>query len=178
MHMPAAKQIAAYFDPFSFTRQFEILTGISRYTRSNPTLTLGSRPLRSVHLRATDVQAWDGDGIIGFFYDADLAASLIKRGIAVVNLTEHLTPTSLTVPAVSSDGRHIGQLAAEHLMERGYRRFGYVGDRGLIYSNQRRDGFIEALQNRSVERSLIWADDPPDRDEVSPTWWANNCGNS
>jgi LacI family transcriptional regulator len=176
--MASPKKIAAYFDPFSFTRQFEILAGISRYTRSQPTVSLGPHPLRSVHLRASDVQNWTGDGIIGFFYDPELAAFLIQRGIAVVNLTEHLTPTHPSIPAVSSDGQRIGQMAAAHLMERGYRRFGYVGDRGLIYSNQRRDGFLEALRSAGVYQSLLWAADPPDRDEISPTWWTEHCSPS
>ncbi len=67
-------------------------------------------------------------------------------------------------------------MAAAHLLERGYRRFGYVGDRGLIYSNQRRDGFLEALQSSGVDQSLMWAADPPDRDEIVPHWWTEHCG--
>jgi LacI family transcriptional regulator len=175
--MPAAKQIAAYFDAISNVGEFElvseILTGIHRYVRANGTLSLGPHPMMSVLVRPEDVHAWSGDGIIGFFYDRALAVSLMDRGVGVLNLTEHLTP--LLIPVVCSDSYQIGRLAAAHLLERGYRRFGYIGFQSLPFSKQRREGFLDELIQAQTSESHIWTVELPTR-EILSQWFEHQFG--
>ncbi len=168
--MTAPKSIAAYFDPAHLTRQFEILSGVSRYARSKGTLSLGPRPFRAMHVLDGDLLNWRGDGVIGFFYKPEVLKAVLENGLKVVNLTECLT--SIPVPVVVSDSKQIGQVAAAHFLERGYRRFAYLGDQGLIYSDQRRDGFVQELRKRHVDRSVIFTEDIPDRDALTPEWFA------
>jgi LacI family transcriptional regulator len=175
--MAGPKQIAAYFDVITNMAEFEImseiLSGIHRYVRAAGTITLGQNPIRSFLIRPQDLPAWSGDGIIGIFYDAPVVKSLLDRGIAVLNLTEHLSP--LAVPVVVSDNMQIGRLAAAHLMERGYRRFGYIGfDR--IFSNQRRDGFLAGLAERDIGADKIWTANLLDGPGLSPEWFAKIYG--
>jgi LacI family transcriptional regulator len=167
-------KIAAYFDPFHLTRQFEILSGVCRYGRSNGTLSLGPRPFHSIHILQDRLQSWTGDGVIGFFYEKDLVEQTVARGIAVVNLTECLAP--FPVPVVVSDSHQIGQIAAKHLFERGYRRFGFIGDPGLIYSDQRRDGFVDTLRKARVPTSLISTQNPDSRDHLTGDWLKHFLG--
>ena len=51
----------------------------------------------------------------------------------------------LGLPRIQSDQAAIGRLAAEHLMERGFRRFAYCGFTGHAWSTKRRAGFEDAL---------------------------------
>lgn len=75
---------------------------------------------------------WTGDGII-----ARIENSLIERaaracGVPVVNVSASgLAPD---VPAVISDSAAVARLAAEHLLERGFRHFGYCGDGRFLWS--------------------------------------------
>jgi DNA-binding LacI/PurR family transcriptional regulator len=60
------------------------------------------------------------------------------------------------VPNVVIDDARGGELAAEHLLERGHRRIGFVGDLpanpfGFTSSEQRRRGFRRALRRAGVE---------------------------
>lgn len=172
--MSAPWTIAAYFDPYHLTRQFEVLAGVNRYARAKGTLSLGPRPFRSLHVLEKDVDAWQGDGIIGYFYNADLFHRLRARGVAVVNLTECLSP--IPMPVAVSDSEMIGQLAAQHLLERGYRRFAYIGDNGLIYSEQRCAGFVKTLRAHGIGKSQYWTTDLQSRDNLSPQWLREHCG--
>jgi LacI family transcriptional regulator len=176
MQMPMAEpwKIAAYFDPFHLTRQFEILSGVSRYARAKGTLSLGPRPFHSIHILQKGLQSWSGDGVIGFFYEKDVVEETLARGIAVVNLTECLAP--FPVPVVVSDSNQIGQIAAKHLFERGYRRFGFIGDAGLIYSQQRREGFVDTLRKARVPANLISTADLSHRDHLTGDWLQNYLG--
>jgi LacI family transcriptional regulator len=170
--MSSPRTIAAYFDPFHLTRQFEILSGVSRYARSTGAFTLGPRPFHSIHVLKAGLDAWTGDGVIGFFYDRTVVESLLARGIKVVNLTECLAP--LAVPVVVSDSRQMGEVAAGHLLERGYRRFGFIGDVGLIYSSQRLLGFVDALRKSHVPDAKIWTQEVIARDSITPGWFKDH----
>src|SRR3954447_7681190 len=60
------------------------------------------------------------------------------------------------VPHVVIDDAHGGELATEHLLARGHRRIGFVGDLdrnpfGFTSSEQRRDGYRRALRRAGVE---------------------------
>ena len=46
--------------------------------------------------------------------------------------------------------REIGRQAAEHLLERGFRHFGFCGFRDETWSDLRREGFLDVLQRRSL----------------------------
>jgi LacI family transcriptional regulator len=175
--MPAPKLIAAYFDAIANVGEFElvseVLSGIHRYVRANGTLSLGPHPMKSVLVRPEDLQTWTGDGIIGFFYYRPAAVALMERGIGVLNLTEHLAP--LPLPVVVSDSVQIGRIAAAHLLERGYRRFAYIGFQDLPFSKQRREGFLAELKKAQINESLVWTDELRGRD-VSVEWFAHRFG--
>lgn len=73
--------------------------------------------------------------------DMEIAQSL---DIPVVNLTAYFD--DVTVPTMMVDHRQIGVLAAQHLLEQNFRRFGYYGLRDIHYSEVRRAAFIETLE--------------------------------
>ena len=83
--------------------------------------------------------------------DAEVAA-LERDGLpAVLVDTFHQR-----LPRVVIDNVHGGELAAEHLLAKGHRRIGFVGDHptnpyGFTSSADRRDGFVAALERAGVE---------------------------
>jgi LacI family transcriptional regulator len=169
--MAAPRRIATYLDKWRLTREYEIVSGVHRYVKAKGTLTLGPHPMNAVHTTPEELKAWTGDGLIGFFWSEPLVKELLARGIAVVNLTQQLAP--MPIPVVISDNAQIGRMAAEHLHERGYRRFAYVGLKGAFFSQQRKDGFAAELQSRG--NLSLWSEDLADRESLTPEWFGKFC---
>lgn len=86
------------------------------------------------------LRRWKGDGILARTRSRKTLHRIVHLGIPVVNLGEQPLEG---VPMVDIDGGRIGQLAAEHLLEHGFRHFGYVGIRGVCWSDKRRDAFVQ-----------------------------------
>jgi LacI family transcriptional regulator len=87
---------------------------------------------------------WLGDGAFILVTNSVDARIARKLPMPVVNLAGHLADPG--VPSVTVDYRGTGHLAAEHLLERRFRRFGFYGTRGKWFSAERRDGFRETLE--------------------------------
>jgi len=62
----------------------------------------------------------------------------------VVNFSAEVESTGL--PTVLADSRTMGRLAAEHLLDRGFKHLAYFGRRGAWYSKLRAQGFQEAVE--------------------------------
>ena len=110
---------------------------------------------------------WPGDGAFLLVTSRGDAESARHLSIPVVNLAGHLE--SVGVPSVTVDHRATGVLAAEHLLERRFRSFGFYGVRGKLYSERRRDGFTATVSHAGgtcgvlevaslEERSIQWVD--------------------
>ena len=90
------------------------------------------------------LREWTGDGAFVLLTNADDAERARRLAIPVVNLAGHLAEVG--VPSVTVDHRAIGVLAAEHLQARRFSRFGFYGVREKLYSAQRREGFVAAVE--------------------------------
>jgi len=80
----------------------------------------------------------------------------LDAGVPTVNLALRFDDPLL--PQVWHDERLIGQMAAEHLVERGFRRFGWFGGGEGIESQRRREGFVAALAERGYDREALAID--------------------
>jgi LacI family transcriptional regulator len=72
---------------------------------------------------------WTGDGLIVRLTSSELAEAIHRSGLPAVNVS-WLGKHSRSIPKVVSDEAACGRLAAEHLAERNFRSFGYVGPIG------------------------------------------------
>ncbi len=89
---------------------------------------------------------WRGDGIIARIENPAIAAAVVKARRPVVDVSAaRLVPD---VAWVETDDRAIAQLAADHLLERGFRHLAYCGDAAFNWSNWRRDHFVRILEER------------------------------
>lgn len=120
-----------------------LLRGIIRYLRSHEPWSVFFE-LRELGAAPPDwLKDWRGDGIICRPTNPALAALFRRKKIPVVNLND--VHSDLGLPLIESDQAAIGRLAAEHLLERGFRQFGFCGFTGHEWARKRGAGFRARL---------------------------------
>ncbi|MGI6417928.1 MAG: substrate-binding domain-containing protein [Thermoguttaceae bacterium] len=146
------KQVAVAI-PIAVPWMAECLGGILEYARehggwnvltSPPTL-IGAMELT---LTAASLRGWPGDGVIAFINNRKEASDAKRLGIPVVTLGGVLCDPSL--PRVMVDHYAIGRVAADHLLQCGFRRLAFYGIRGPWYARQRRQGFVDRAAEANV----------------------------
>lgn len=118
--------------------------GIARYVRSHRpwSMFLEQRELGASPPTWLKRHRWDG--IISRPTDPRLARMFRAMGVPVVDLND--LHADLGLPRIHSDNVAIGRLAAQHLLERGFRHFAFYGFKGEPWSEARREGCMEALR--------------------------------
>lgn len=121
--MPEPKRVAIVISlAAAFKRHQEVFAGVSRYARKSgwsvDVLQYGSQ------IRTASRGDVAYDGIVGRV-DRGLARFARARRIPLVNVWFSSPVTG--VPLVAPDYARVGEMAAEHLRSRGFRRFAYLG---------------------------------------------------
>ena len=75
------------------------------------------------------------------------------RAVRVPTVAILAEPMDSGLVEVIPDDIAVGKLAAEHLLDKGFRHFGYYGG-DMPYARIRRDGFVAALQEKGHECSV------------------------
>lgn len=121
-----------------------VLCGIAAYIKENApwSVYFGERAV-------TDgvpqwLRGWRGDGIISRIGSPEVAEVVSSLNLPVVDLNEQFTTPD--VPRISNDHAMVGRMAAHHLLDRGFNSFGFIGHRGLYFSDRRRQEFIETVR--------------------------------
>lgn len=146
----------------SYTR--DMLSGVSRYLQTNgPWSTF-------LELRAFEsslppwLENWDGDGILTRTHSPGMAAAIAAVGVPTIELRS--TNYNQGIPFFGMDNALIGEMVAEHFLNRGYRRF-------AAYTLDTESFFRERFQNfvTRVERAGAPCAQLPAQGEASPTNW-------
>jgi LacI family transcriptional regulator len=88
---------------------------------------------------------WKGDGIIARIETPRIARAVVRTGLPAVDLSAaRLVPT---LPWVETNDEDIARLAAEHLLERGFKRFAFCGDARFNWSAWRQNSFVNRLRS-------------------------------
>jgi LacI family transcriptional regulator len=135
----------------------KLLSGVAQYLRE-------TRPW-SVHLTDRSVndatppwiESWKGDGIITRIASPEIRDAIKEKKIPVVDLNEQLG--GMGVPQISNDHVAIGNMAADHLLARGFQRFAFLGHTGHRWSDCRREAFAQKVKTEGHPCS-IYADRP------------------
>lgn len=120
-----------------------VMRGINRYIVANGPW--------SIYLELHDLFApppawladWNGDGIISRSTTPELAEIILSKGIPAVDMTDRKLFDGLN--HLFTNNAVVGQLAAAHLTERGFRHFAFCGFTEHRWSRERREGFAAAL---------------------------------
>jgi LacI family transcriptional regulator len=91
---------------------------------------------------------WNGHGIIMRAQTRRIAQAVEDLGVPAVD-TQHQIP-GLHVPAVIADHEAIAQMAANHLRDRHFTHFAFVGVERALWSKMRRDAFVAFLREKSL----------------------------
>lgn len=129
-----------------------VVRGIREYAEQNTNWRFLISP-ETHYLSPTALEGWDGDGVIALantVLDIEVLSSL---SCPVVNLSGAIEKTPF--PRVRPDYEKLGRMAAWHLLDRGYQRFGFYGVTDVWYSDCYEAGFLAELKAREFECSTL-----------------------
>lgn len=146
--MAARKHVALIVETSSIYGR-RILSGVNKFMRSHLSWTVFLEQ-SSLATKPPDwLQSWEGDGIISRSTDRKLTQLIADKNIPMVELTDRHGPKEM--PHVWSDDLAIAKMAAEHLLERGFQNFAFCGFAREYWSQQRQEGFADAVARKRFE---------------------------
>ncbi len=135
-----------------------LLLGISRYSRLYGPWTFYRIPLYYRELyrmkeTTSDLRDWGPDGIImsDTFYPTKVQRSkeIIKLGLPTIAIANE--PNIPGVVNIIANNDRIARMAAEHLLERGFRYFAYCGFDDIFWSVERGECFATRITEAGFE---------------------------
>jgi len=134
---------------WGFKRHLEVYAGCQKYADEAGWMCLINPAADRILSRATSEIPYDG---VIARATTRLAAAARKTGVPLVNVWLN-TPTR-GLPSVLVDIKASGVMAAEHLLARGFRKFGYLGFEGEIDSRSQLQGFREVIAKSGFSCSV------------------------
>jgi LacI family transcriptional regulator len=118
-----------------------LLRGVAKYVREHGPWSIFLQERSLGEACPAWLLRWAGQGIIARVDRQELARAITRLGLPAVDLRS-LVPG---LPSIRTDDVAVTRLAAEHLLERGFRRFAFCGFNGADYSDLRRRSFQECI---------------------------------
>ena len=122
-----------------------ILKGISNYMRQHGAWQVFVEA-RGLEERLRLPKGWQGDGVIARIGSSEMVGELNAVRIPVVNVSGIQLPQE-KFPCVTTDLQASASLAAQHLLDRGFRHFAYFSLLGLAYVSAHQEAFIRAVRD-------------------------------
>ncbi|MFO0788434.1 MAG: substrate-binding domain-containing protein [Pirellulales bacterium] len=128
-----------------------MLRGIVRYARLHGPWSFYVTP-GDFQQALPRIQLWGGAGIIARVETKDVAEGLIKSGVPTIildvepKLVEEV-PNLTQLSEVRSDSEGAARIAAQHLLERGFENFAFIGRRGRVWSDIRCEAFEKSVRS-------------------------------
>ena len=148
-----SQQIALAFPRGS--HQEVLVEGVTRYAAENALNWSFTVAPESLLLSVLDLVGWHGDGVLAAINTPEEAECAAKLEMPVVNISSALAASP--VPRTMVDNDAIGQLAANHLLARGFREFGFLGLEGVQFSQARWQGFHHILEQQGGSSAKLLA---------------------
>ncbi|WP_337174968.1 DNA-binding transcriptional regulator [Paludisphaera sp.] len=139
-----------------------ILEGVARYSREHGPWSFYLEPRSRQDPFPAWLESWDGDGVI---LSVSRPAGPASPRMPTVDLDDQGGR-----PHVQSDHRAIGALAAEHLLERGFRRFAFFGYLGFRWSTANYQGFAARVRREGFECRLYRGGQKASWGHQIPAW--------
>ena len=152
-----------------------LLNGIARYNSEHGHWHTYFQPHGLDEPAPPWMKGWKGDGIIARIDNRNMADAVVKTGLPAVNLRR--TIRDLDLPYIGANNVKVGEVGARHLIERGFRQFGFCGysqgsrHRGETFKRlvEKSGGVCEMIQvprrqsnwEREQKRIARWLDKLP-----------------
>jgi LacI family transcriptional regulator len=95
------------------------------------------------------LKRWSGHGIIARIETPRIARAVVQAGVPAVDVSAaRLVPA---LPWVETDDEQIARLAAEHLLERGFKHFAFCGDTRFNWSVWREKHFCARIETAGLK---------------------------
>jgi LacI family transcriptional regulator len=147
----------------------DLLHGIARYARIHGPWSFHITP-GDFEQAVPKMKQWGGTGIIARIPNERVAKAIMDAGVPTIalGLTDEQqqsgNPLS-QLSELSSDAKEVARLAAEHLLERQFRHFAYVGLEDRAWSRRRENAFRDRLQESGFTPNVYHQPTKP-RDRV------------
>jgi LacI family transcriptional regulator, galactose operon repressor len=152
-----------------------LLHGVARYNREQGRWSVYLQPHGLDHPPPRWLNRWRGDGILVRIGDRRMLRAVLAAGLPTVDL-RGVVP-DLGVPFIGVDNRAVADMAADHLMERGLRHFGFCGLPAGVHPHldERRRFFTARIERSGYEVNFYEAkaeqSTPWDREQKRMAAW-------
>lgn len=158
------RRIALDVAHLGFTENYRIgvLAGVIRYARQHTSwqLLYNQKTLSLLHNfeRFSDLGSGAVEGVIFSYWDERKLAEIRGLNVPMISISnDHpLHPPQFAI--CGTDDVAVGRLAAEDLLERGFRHFAFYGDIAMHWEEERWRGFQQTLAERDLRPALIRTD--------------------
>lgn len=122
-----------------------LLEGIVAYAREHDAWSIYLPEQRRGDAPPSWLSRWKGDGIIARIENEAIAKAVTKTRLPVIDVSAaRLVPA---IPWVETDDAAIARLAAEHLLERGFRNLAFCGEPRFNWSEWRCESFCHVVRH-------------------------------
>jgi LacI family transcriptional regulator len=135
-----------------------ILAGVAKFIREHDSWSVFFQDLNLCDDTPDWLKNWQGEGIISRLENHDVVSVIRRLKIPAVYL-RHVNYAK--APSILTDNAAVSRLCFAHLKERGFRHFAYCGFNGADYSDERRDGFVEAVARANLHCHVYAETHPP-----------------
>ena len=104
---------------------------------------------RGRNVSLTWIRSQKADGIIAQTWNPDIVDKILESGLPAVVSGIH--PSIDTMLQIKTDDTACGRLAADYLMERGFRSFAFCGFEGIQWSQNRARSYTEKLAESGMK---------------------------
>lgn len=127
-----------------------LLLGIARYAHDSGQawslcrLPLSIRDKSGIEAVIDWAQRTRADAVIGQFYNTDNVELFARNGIIAV--AQDFKTRFSTIPNITGPHYRAGQMGAEYFLKKGFRHFAFYGTRGIVWSDERYQGFRDTIR--------------------------------
>ena len=130
-----------------------ILRGIRAFAGAKKTWVIHFRGMGDDLDNISWLRNWRGDGLITRVTSQNVAAIVGACGVPTVDLiADRFVPD---LPYVEADNHAVAQAAADHLLERGFKHFGFLGDSAFLWSRSRETHFRTHIEASGLASSTL-----------------------
>lgn len=153
------KHVALIYDG-KLPYDLKVMSGVAQYMQEGAEFITYTEEDALVNQRLPDLRTWHGDGIIADFDDPRVAAAVLRAKLPTVGFGGGFGwyRSNAGIPYFFSDQAKIGEMAADHLMERGLQHFGYCDyARSFtnVWSEERQTSFTDRLAQYGFSCSIF-----------------------
>jgi LacI family transcriptional regulator len=146
------RRVALIYDA-KLPYDLKVISGIARYVQEGAELNIYIEEDALKSQRLPDLRSWHGDGILADFDDPGVAAAVSRARLPAVGFGGGYGWYSRqsAIPYFFSNQIAVSNLAADHLIERGFQHFAYCGlprTRANLWGEERCQAFAKRLNAR------------------------------